>query len=332
MAQTSPLDVRPDTPVLVFTAVVSLSVGVLFGLAPALRASKTDLTTALKEKSARTGRRRLRFGLASALVVSQVALSMVLLTGAGLFARSLIKLQEEEVGFNRDNVLLAGIDPRLARYKPTELSTLYSRLLDRLEAIPGVQSATVATYSPMSGTGRSSTITVRGYTPDPGQDMEVADMLIGPAYLETLGVPLLLGRDIGPGDTPAAQKIAVVNQSFAQRFFPGQNPIGKQFHFGDEDDPERGEDLEIVGVIGDVKYESAREEAAQRPTGQFCRFKTRTRTAAICKFERPAMLPASRPRCDRRSQKWTTSFRSPALRRCESNSKTRWTRRSCSPN
>ena len=268
VAQTSPLDVRPDTPVLVFTAVVSLSVGVLFGLAPALRASKTDLTTALKEKSVRTGRLRLRFGLASALVVSQVALSMVLLTGAGLFARSLIKLQEEEVGFNRDNVLLAEIDPRLARYKPTELSTLYSRLLDRLEAIPGVQSATVATYSPMSGTGRSSTITVRGYTPDPGQDMEVANMLIGPAYLQTLGVPLLLGRDIGPRDTPAAQKIAVVNQSFAQKFFPGQNPIGKQFYFGDEDDPERGEDLEIVGVIGDVKYESARDEAgptAYRP-------------------------------------------------------------------
>ncbi|MCM3905359.1 MAG: ABC transporter permease, partial [Pyrinomonadaceae bacterium] len=131
VAKTSPLDVRPDTAVLAFTAVVSLSVGVLFGLVPALRASKTDLTTALKEKSARTGRRRLRFGLASVLVVSQVALSMVLLTGAGLFARSLMKLQEEQVGFNRDNVLLVGIDPRLARYKPTELSTLYGRLLDR---------------------------------------------------------------------------------------------------------------------------------------------------------------------------------------------------------
>ena len=161
-----------------------------------------------------------------------------------------------------------GIDPRLARYKPTELSNLYSRLLDRLEALPGVQSATVATYSPMSGTGRSSTITVRGYTPTPGQDMEVDDMLIGPAYCETLGVPLLLGRDIGPRDTPAAQKIAVVNQAFAQKFFAEQNPIGRQFHFGDEDDPERGEDLEIVGVIGDVKYESAREDpvpTAYRP-------------------------------------------------------------------
>ncbi|MCM3901974.1 MAG: FtsX-like permease family protein, partial [Pyrinomonadaceae bacterium] len=154
------------------------------------------------------------------------------------------------------------------RYKPTELSSLYTRLLDRLAALPRVSSATVATYAPMSGTGRSSTITVRGYTPNPGEDMEVADMLIGPAYCETLGVPLLLGREIGPRDTPAAQKIAVVNQMFAQRFFPGQNPIGKRFHYGDEDDPERSEDVEIVGVIGDVKYESAREDplpTAYRP-------------------------------------------------------------------
>jgi len=265
VAKTSPLDVRPDTAVLMFTAVVSLSVGILFGLAPALRASKTDLTTALKEKSTRTGQRKLRFNLASVLVVSQVALSMVLLTGAGLFARSLMKLQEEEVGFNRDNVLLAGIDPRLARYKTTELSSLYSRLLDRLESLPGVQSATVATYSPMSGTGRSSTVTVRGYTQSPGEDMEVDDMLIGPGYCETLGVPLLLGREIGPRDTPAGPKVAVINQAFAQRFFQGQNPIGKRYHYGDEDDPERGEDVEIVGVIGDVKYESAKE--APLPTG-----------------------------------------------------------------
>jgi predicted permease len=90
--------------------------------------------------------------------------------------------------------------------------------------------------------------------------MDVTDMLIGPAYCETLGVPLLLGREIGPRDTAAAQKIAVINQTFAQKFFTGQNPIGKQFHIGDDDDPERSADLEIVGVIGDVKYDSARED------------------------------------------------------------------------
>jgi predicted permease len=268
VAKTSPLDVQPDVWVMAFTAGVSLLAGLLFGMVPALSASKTDLTTALKEKSLRTGRSRLRFSLASTLVVSQVALSLVLLAGAGLFARSLMKLQEENVGFNRDNVLLVGIDPRLGGYKPTELSALYGQLLDRLGELPGVKTATIATYSPISGTGRSSSITVRGYTPKPGENMVVADMLIGPDYCETLGVPLLLGREIGIRDTPASQKIAVVNQSFAQYFFQGENPIGRRFYFGDEDDPERGEELEIVGVIGDVKYESAKDEpgpTAYRP-------------------------------------------------------------------
>jgi predicted permease len=232
-------------------------------MAPALSASKTDLTTSLKEKSARTGRRGLRLNLASGLVVSQVALSMVLLAGAGLFARSLMKLEEEDVGFNRDNVLLVGIDPRLGGYKPTELSTVYAQLLGRIGELPGVKAATIATYSPISGSGRSSTISVRGYAPQTGEKMEVADILVGPGYCKTLGIPLLLGREIGIRDTPAAQKIAVVNQSFAQYYFRGENPIGRRFQFGDDDDPDHGPELEIVGVVGDVKYSSAKEEAGR---------------------------------------------------------------------
>jgi predicted permease len=263
VARTSPLDVQPDLWVLGFTAGVSLLAGLAFGLAPALSASKTDLTTAIKEKSSRGGRRGLRFSLASALVVGQVALSMVLLAGAGLFGRSLMKLQEENVGFNRDNVLLVGIDPRLGGYKPTELSALYRQVLDRVGELPGVKAATIATYSPISGTGRSSTITVRGYTPGTGEDMDVNDILVGPGYCETLGVPLLLGREINIRDTPASQKIAVVNQSFAQYYFHGENPIGRRFFFGDEDDPERSEELEIVGVVGDVKYRSAKAAAGR---------------------------------------------------------------------
>lgn len=260
VAKTSPLDVHPDLAVLSFTAAVSLLAGLIFGMAPALSASKTDLTTAIKEKSSRTRRRGLRFSLASTLVVAQVGLSMVLLAGAGLFARSLMKLQEEDVGFNRDNVLLVGIDPRLVGYKPTELSALYRQLLDRLKEVPGVRSATLATFSPISGSGRNSTITVRGYTPGPGENMDVDDMLVGPDYGVTLGVPLLLGREIDNRDTPANQKIAVVSQSFARQFFHGENPLGRRFFFGEENDPERSEELEIVGVVGDVKYEKVKNE------------------------------------------------------------------------
>jgi predicted permease len=268
VARTSPLDVQPDLPVLAFTAGVSLVAGIIFGTVPALRASKTDLTTAIKEKSARTKRRGLRLSMASALVIGQVGLSMVLLAGAGLFARSLMKLQEEEVGFNRDNVLLMGIDSRLAGYKPTELSALYRQVLDRLKEVPGVQSATIATFAPISGQGRTSSVTVRGFAPQPGQDTDVTDLLVGPDYGATLRIPLLMGREIDLRDTPANQKIAVVSQSFAQYFFPGENPIGRRFYFGEEDDPERSEDLEIVGVVGDVKYRNAKDEpvrTAYRP-------------------------------------------------------------------
>ncbi len=255
VAATSPLDVKPDASVLLFTLGISLLSGVLFGIAPALRATKTDLTSALKEKTSR-GRKR-KFNLGSALVVAQVAVSLILLVGAGLFARSLMKLQQEDLGFNRDNVLLASLDPRLAGYKPEELSSVYRQLYDRLSALPNVSHATIAGYSPMAGSMTSSSITVRGYTPNKGEDLVVNDVYIGPDFCSTLGVPLLLGREIGLQDTPTSTRVAVVNQSFAQSFFRDQNPIGRRLTFEDSDK----DDFEIVGVIGDSKYDSAKEKA-----------------------------------------------------------------------
>jgi predicted permease len=257
VAKDSPLDTRPDLGVLVFTAGVSMVAGILFGLAPAIRASKTDLASAMKEKS-RTGSGRLRFNLSSALVVLQVGLSMVLLTGAGLFARSLLKLQNEHVGFDHANVLLVGIDPRLAGYKPTELATLYQQLLDHLNVLPNVRSVTMATYSPMSGSSRTSTVKVQGYTSRPGEDLGVKDCLTGPKYAETLGIPLLQGREIGPRDNAASPKVAVVSQAFVEHYFKGQNPIGHTLSFGDESDKDAP--IEIVGVIGDIKSSNAREQ------------------------------------------------------------------------
>ncbi len=255
LAATSPINVKPDSSVLLFTLGLSVLSGVLFGLAPALRATKTDLTTALKEKSTRG--RKGRFNLGSALVVAQVAVSLVLLVGAGLFARSLIKLQQEDLGFNNDNVLLASVDTRLAGYQPNDLSGVYRQLYDRLSALPNVSSVTIATYSPMSGTSRSSTLTVRGYTPNKDEDMNVADMLVGPKFAETLGVPLLMGREIGIQDTPTSTRVAVINQSLAQAFYRDQNPIGRRMTFNDDSDKE---DVEIIGVIGDAKYDSPREQ------------------------------------------------------------------------
>ncbi|HEY2963919.1 MAG TPA: ABC transporter permease [Pyrinomonadaceae bacterium] len=257
VAKETPLDTRPDASVLAFTVGVSMVAGLLFGLVPALRASKTDLATAMKEKS-RTRSRFWRFSLSSAMVVLQVGLSMVLLTGAGLFARSLLNLQSENVGFDRSNMLLAGIDPRLAGYKPAELPALYQQILDRLGSLPNVRSVSMATYSPMSGTHRASSIQVPGYTPEPNEDVVVEDMLAGPKYAQNLGMPLLRGRDIEARDTVAARRVAIVNETFANRYFKDQNPIGRTFTFDDETD--NGAMLEIIGVVGDIKSSDAREK------------------------------------------------------------------------
>src|SRR5215213_674510 len=257
VAREAPLDTRPDVGILAFTAGVSIVAGLLFGLVPAVQASRTNLSSAMKEKT-RTRGRALRFSLSSLMVVMQVGLSMVLLTGAGLFARSLVKLQNENVGFDRNNVLLLGIDPRLAGYKPKELATLYQQLIERLSSLPQVRSVTMATYAPMSGTSRTSSIEVTGYTPQPGEDLLTQDMLTGPKYAETLGIPLLRGREIELRDTASAPRVAVVNATFADRYFKGQNPIGRTFTFDDETDD--GAPLEIVGVVGDIKSDDAREK------------------------------------------------------------------------
>ena len=256
VASEAPLDTRPDVGILAFTAGVSIVAGLLFGLVPAVQASRTDLSSAMKEKS-RTARGFWRVSLSAALVVMQVGLSLVLLTGAGLFVRSLAKLQQYDVGFERANMLLVSIDPRLGGYKPTELSSLYQQILDRVSMVPNVQSVSMATYSPLSGHQRSSSIVVPGLTLPSGDDPVVEDMLVGPKYAETLGVPLLRGRDIEIRDTATGPRVAVVNETFVERYLKDQNPIGRTFTFDDETD--QGAALEIVGVIGDVKSQDTRE-------------------------------------------------------------------------
>jgi predicted permease len=261
----SPVDVRPDLRILLFTTGVSIFSGLLFGLMPAVSSSKSDLAATMKEK-ARTRGRRMRLGLSAGLVVIQVALSMVLLTGSVLFARSLLNLQTNDVGFDRDNVLLVSVDARLAGYKPQELSTLYQRLIDQVRAIPNVSSVSMGTYSPMSGSNRTSSIKMQGFTPTANDDLVVQDMLIGPDYAATLGIPLLRGRDIGVRDTPAAARVAVVNETFVERYCNGENALGRVFTFDDETD--KGAQLEIVGVIGDIKSSDPRQEplpAVYRP-------------------------------------------------------------------
>jgi predicted permease len=257
VARDAPLNTRPDPGVLLFTAGVSILAGLLFGLIPAIQASRTNLASTMKEKNRLRGG-FMRISPSSLMVVMQVGLSMVLLTGGGLFARSLLKLQGEDLGFDRNNVLLLGIDPRLAGYKPTELAPLYQQIIERLSTLPQVRNVSTATYSPLSGTRRTSSIKVSGYTAQKDEDLVTQDVLTGPKYAETLGVPLLRGREIDQRDTPSSRLVAVVNETFANRYFHDQNPIGRTFSFdGDEEKPEW---IEIIGVVGDLKGEDAREK------------------------------------------------------------------------
>jgi predicted permease len=281
VAPGSPLDVAPDAKALGFTAGVSLLAGIFFGLAPALHSSRTELWSGLKESSNRTAGTRQRFGLSSALVVVQVALSLVLLVGATMFARSLLNLQSEDLGFRGENLLLVDVDPRIAGYKPEELTDLYQRLLERAGTLPGVQTATIASFSPMSGTNRTSNISLQGYVPQPDEDMHVSNMFVGPKYGETLGLPLLAGRDIGPKDTVGAPKVALVNQAFADAFFPGQNPIGRRFDFGS--DFEEKNATEIVGVVGNAKYAGVRAKPVRMAYSAI--LQEQTRGAFLCNLE-----------------------------------------------
>ena len=256
VAREAPLDTRADVGVLAFTAGVSIVAGLMFGLIPAIQASRTDLSSAMKEKT-RTARGFWRVSLSTALVVMQVGLSMVLLTGAGLFARSLARLQGDDAGFDRSNMLLVNIDARLAGYKPAELPGFYQQVLERLGTIANVQSVTVATYSPFSGHMRTSSIKLLGFTPGTGEDPLVEDMLVGPRYAETLGITVMRGRDIEIRDTATGPRVALINEKFVEKYFKDQNPIGRTFTFDDETD--QGESLEIIGVLADVKTQDTRE-------------------------------------------------------------------------
>jgi predicted permease len=259
------LSVRPDPRVLVFTLAVSVLTGVLCGLFPALRSTRMDLTPALKE-SARTlqgaadSKHGLRLGLGRTLVVTQVAVSVLLLVGAVLFVRTLTNLENVNAGFNQRNVLLFSIDPSQDGYKGQRLADFYQELGQRLGRLPGVRSVSMSMHRLIGGGVSINGLQISGYTPKAGQKgdhFETHVNRVGPKFFETMGIPLVLGRSIGEGDTAAAPKVAVVNEKFVHQFLGGENPIGRRFGFGD---PKTATDYGIVGVVGDTKYSDLRRE------------------------------------------------------------------------
>jgi predicted permease len=243
--------------VLIFTISIAFLAAILFGLAPALQSGRVDLVSALKLGSGRISERAGKFGTTQVLVIVQMAVSLVLLVGASLFARSLLNLEHLPLGFDPENVVLARLNPTLARYTPENVGALYKKILDRVNALPGVRAATIARYSPLSGSKSTDRITVQGYSPHSGEHLSTEVIYVGPDYPEVLGIPLLLGREIGPQDTPASSKVAMVNEAFVHHYFPNENPIGHRFGIGG---PAQAGDYEIVGVLKDAHFQDVKEK------------------------------------------------------------------------
>lgn len=250
------LELNIDLRVLGFTFAVSLATGLLFGLAPALRATRVDLTSALKDnaRSLTGGSRSL---LTKSLIVLQVAMSLVLLVGAGLFVRTLRNLQNVDLGFNRENLLLFNVEPGLNGYDRAKMAQLYRRMTERLEAEPGVRSATVSLIPLLSGQAQTRGIVVQGYTPQPGAEDDAKVNTVGASFFETMEIPILLGRGLSTRDEETAPKVAVINQLMAHKYFGDENPLGRRFGFGG---PETSGQIEIVGVTRDAKYTDMRSE------------------------------------------------------------------------
>jgi predicted permease len=246
------LELHVDWRVLVFSMIVSVITGVLFGLVPALQATKPDLIPALKDVASQSGVRRSL--LRNGLVVSQIAVSLLLLIAAGLTLRALQRLRVMNPGFNPENVLMMNFDLRLQGYQTDAGAQLRKQLLNRVESLPGAQSASITGFMPLSMNYSGTTILIEGRPQERGVNAPSAMQAgVGLKYFETIGTPLVAGRDLTEQDQEGKTRSAVVNETFARKFFPGANPIeialGKQFRTSPEEQP-----WQIAGVARDGKY------------------------------------------------------------------------------
>ena len=245
------IQATPSLPVLAFTFTAALLTGIVFGVAPAWMTATSNPADALRGANRSTGQ---SVGWTQkSLVVAQAALSLVLLCVAGLLTQSLRNMQHQDFGFETANRYVVHIDPQMAGYKPAQLIAFYRQLKDTLAAIPGVNGVSFSLYSPMEGDNWSETVYIEGQAP-PAPDTNQNDaswVRVSDGYFETIGTKVVRGRAIAEQDTPTSQRVAVVNQTFANKFFKDESPIGK--HFGDLDEKYAG-NFEIVGVTEDTQY------------------------------------------------------------------------------
>jgi len=247
-AKNLPIHAGPSLAVLGFACGVSLVTGVLFGVAPAWIASRSEPVEALRSGSRTTGGATL---LQRGLVVAQAALSLVLLVGAGLFAQSLNKLQHTDLKLDSRNRYIVHFNPQAAGYSPRQLEDLYRAIEDQFHVIPGVEKVGIASYTPMEDNNNGVDVRVEG---KPDLDLQTSILRVSPEYFDSIGTHVLMGRGIGVQDTANSAAVAVINETFRKKFFvPGENPIGRYFGGG-----EHTRDYQIVGVVDDTVYQDVR--------------------------------------------------------------------------
>jgi len=247
----------PDPRTLAFTLALTAITGIVFGLAPAFQAARSAIVSALKDQAGSVAGGGAQARFRKVLVAAQTGLSLLLMVGAGLFARSLYNLKSQDLGFRPDHLLAFEINPKLSGYTNPQIFSLFERLLERMAAQPGVRAATCSRMGLIADANAGSNITVAGYHQKEGEDMNPNFDQVCPGYLAAAGIPLLAGREFTAADGQGAPKVAIVNEKFAHYFFGNESAVGRWFGFG------AGNvklDIQIVGVAKDGKYSSMRQK------------------------------------------------------------------------
>ena len=274
-----------DWPILVFVVLVTGVTGILFGIAPALRGTGINVNTALKESSRSVVASRSVLG--KTLLVVQVAISLVLLVGAGLFLRTLSNLRHVDVGFNPQNLLLFRVNPGLNRYDEPRMRTLYRDMLDKLASVPGVRGAAMSQPALLSGSINSTSIYVQGRAYPLGRQTTgngINRLVVSPNFFDVMGIPLAGGRPLSDRDDANAPKVVLINEAAARKYFGRQNPIGQRFGSSLETTGQ----LEIVGIVRDTKYDSVRGEA---PPTMFVPYQQTRMTSAVFELRTASASP-----------------------------------------
>jgi putative ABC transport system permease protein len=312
------LDLSLDLRVLAFTMGIAIGTGILFGLVPALQGTHVDPHFAMKANARGVVESHARFALGKMLVMVQVALSLVLLVGAGLMLKTFAKLATVDAGFDKNQVLLIRVDPRYASVPPDRRLPLYQELQQRLGAIPGVRAASFADITPVSGSSSNQIVHVEGYVPKSRKDLVVWTNSISPGFFVTMETPFMAGRDFNEHDTLHAPLVAVINESMASKFFGSPlSAVGKTFRNGWN---EISGPIQIVGVVKDAKYNSLRAEGeaiayyplSQLPPMRWANFVLRANGPAA------SLIPSVKAAVDEVNHDITVQFRTLALQVDES--------------